>query len=578
MGAAPDTQYLTRWLVRHRTAGRAARRLADGERFAGYEVLGLLGRGGSGEVYRARPEGGGDAVALKVLREDRPDLAARMRREAEILAAHPHPALPRLVASGEEGGSPYLVLEELAPRELPSDDRGVAGLLLALCAGVEHLHRLGLVHRDIKPGNLLFRADGNPVLIDLGLVKDLAEEDAVPTGDSPSIVSGAAVGVGTPGFSAPEQFAGGKITPSADVYALGVLADACFGHRPPRRWRALLRRATSALEAERPATAADLARAIRRRRLPSLPAAVAALALAVAAALAAYFLSRPAPGEGPWRLSFLEEGTDPFWNATLTDGFRTLTAFACDGLVRIKPDYRHAIGDGPLDLSKPVVDGAGGRWTVTSVGFPPFARENPDFRREPSELLGNVTCVRLPGTLVELGSGAFMNCRAVREIDLPPSLRIVGPWAFARCRELRRVEIPAGAEEVSDDRTFMGCSSLEEIAVAEGNAEFRSEDGVLLSADGKRLVAYPSGRREGRYDVPDGVADIPAHLFAECKTLGEVSVPLSVRMIGEHAFSACSALTNVVAAPGSHVRFGEDPFRGTPVRDRLPWKPARRGP
>ncbi|MBQ7252736.1 MAG: serine/threonine protein kinase, partial [Kiritimatiellae bacterium] len=242
MNAAPDTKYLTGWFARHRGAGRTARRLADGERFAGFEVLGLIGRGGSGEVYRARPSGGGAAVALKVLREDRPDLAARMRREAEVLAAHPHPALPRLVSSGEEKGLPYAVFEELEPRDLPSRDRDVARLLLALCGGVAHLHRLGFVHRDIKPGNLLFRADGSPVLIDLGLVKDLAEEEAAPTGDSPSVVSGAAVGVGTPGYSAPEQFAGGKITPSADVYALGMLADACFSHRPPRCWRALLRR------------------------------------------------------------------------------------------------------------------------------------------------------------------------------------------------------------------------------------------------------------------------------------------------------------------------------------------------
>ena len=572
MEAAPDTQYLTRWFVRHRTAGRAARRLADGARFAGFEVLGLLGRGGSGEVYRARPAGGGAAVALKVLREDRPDLAARMRRESEVLAAHPHPALPRLVASGEEGGSPYLVLEELVPRDLPSDDRGVAKLLLALCDGVEHLHRIGLVHRDIKPGNLLFRTDGTPVLIDLGLVKDLAEDEAAPTGESPSVVSGSAVGVGTPGFSAPEQFAGGKITPSADVYALGVLADACFGHKPPRRWRALLRRATSALEAERPATAADLARAIRRRRLPSLPAALAALALAGAAAITAFFLTRPAPGEGPWRLSFAEEGEDPFWNATLTDGFRTLTVFADNGVIRIKPDYRHAIGNGPLDLSKPVKDEAGRTWSVASIGHPPFARENPDFRKTPAELVGNVTSVRLPDTLVELGQGAFMNCRAVREIDLPPSLRIIGPWAFARCRELRRIAIPAGVEEISDDRTFMGCSSLEAITVEEGNADFSAQDGILLSADGTRLVAYPSGRREGRCDVPEGVAEIPEHLFAECKTLREVSIPLSVRKIGEHAFAGCAALTNVVAAPAPSPKIGFEAFVGAPVRSRLPWR------
>ena len=573
MGAAPDTQYLTRWFVRHRTAGRTARRLADGARFAGYEILGLLGRGGSGEVYRARPEGDGTAVALKVLREDRPDLAARMRREAEILAAHPHPALPRLVASGEEGGSPFLVLEELAPRDLPSDDRGVAKLLLSLCDGVEHLHRLGLVHRDIKPGNLLFRADGYPVLIDLGLVKDLAEEAAAPTGNSPSVVSGAAVGVGTPGFSAPEQFAGGKITPSADVYALGVLADACFGHRPPRRWRALLRRATSALEAERPATAADLARAIRRRRLPSVPALVAVLALASAAAFAAFFLSRPAPGEGPWRLTLAEEGTDPFWNATISDGNWTLAACAEDGQVRIKPDYSR--GDGLLDLSKPITGTGRTRWTLASVGFPPLTRDNPTLSHGEVRLVGEVKAIRLPKTLVELGPGAFMNCGLVEEIVLPPSLRIVGPWSFSGCRGLRRIELPAGVEVFSDDRTFMNCDALELIEVAEGNEALRVEGGALVSADGRHLLAWPPacGRR---CEIPAGVEEIPAHLFVDCRSLGEVSVPASVRAIGRHAFAGCTALTNVVAVPGTSVEIGFEAFVGAPARNRLPWRPKPR--
>ena len=560
MSDAPDTQYLTRWFVRNRAAGRSARRLADGERFAGYEVLGLLGRGGSGEVYRARPVGGGAAVALKVLREDRPDLAARMRREAEILAAHPHPALPRLVASGEEAGRPWLAVEELVPRDLPSSDRDVARFLLALCDGVGHLHALGLVHRDIKPGNILFRPDGSPVLIDLGLVKDLGEEAGAPSGESPSIVDGSAVGVGTPGFSAPEQFSGGKVSPAADVYALGVLADACFGHRPPRRWRALLRRATSALEAERPVSAGDLARAIRLRRLPSLPAAVAALALAGAAATAVFALLRPAPapapvpapvpappapGEGPWRVE-PPETDDPRWNATIADGKWTLAALVEDDIVQICPDYSR--GAGKLDLSKPVLGTNGAPLRILSIGFDP--EEGAGFRISHDEVrvVGSLRSVILPDTLVELGPGALMNCGNVTNVALPASLRRIGPWAFSGCRALRRVRIPAGVEDVSDDRTFMDCSALEAIDVEEGSAEYRSDDGVLLSADGRRLVAYPPGRPSGRYAIPEGVEAIPAHAFVNCGRLAGVAVPASVRSVGTHSFIGCPAATNLVFA------------------------------
>lgn len=535
-------------------------------------MLGFLGRGGSGEVYRARPAGGGPAVALKVLRCDRAGFAPRMRREAEVLSAHPHPALPRLVASGEENGVPYLVLEELVPRDLPSRDRDVAAFLLALCGGVEHLHRLGLVHRDIKPANILFRADGSPVLIDLGLVKDLAEEEAAPGTASAalSVVSGAAVGVGTPGYSAPEQFAGGRITPSADVYALGVLADECFAHHPPRCWRGLLRRATSALGAERPESAAAFARAIRRRHWPGKTSILTVLAVAAAAAAVAIALrGHPAPGEGPWTLAFPEGSADAYWNATMGDGNWTLAVCAEEGTVCVKPDYSH--GNGVLDLSKPIRDGRGGPWKLTAIGLPPQAGGNPVFPRAGElRLGGEVTAVRLPETLVELGAGALMNCGELREIALPASLRRIGPWAFSGCRALRRLSIPSGVEEVSDDRLVLECGSLEAIEAAPDNAEYRSEDGVLLSADGTRLVAYPPGRAAESYAIPDGVEAVPGHLFAECRNLKAVSVPASVREIRHHAFAGCRSLETVAGVSGAHVRLTGDPFRNTAVR-RLPW-------
>ncbi|MBQ7252524.1 MAG: leucine-rich repeat domain-containing protein, partial [Kiritimatiellae bacterium] len=296
--------------------------------------------------------------------------------------------------------------------------------------------------------------------------------------------------------------------------------------------------------------------------LPGVPASVAAAALAIAAAVAGFALSRPAPGEGPWRLSFPEAVSDPFWNATLSDGNWKLAAYAEGGLVRIKPDY--ANGDGLLDLAKPVSDGRGKAWKIASIGFPPLARDNPDLSHGTGgRLLGDVKEIRLPETLVELGEGALMNCGRVAEIDLPASLRRIGPWAFSGCRGLRRIVIPAGVEDVSGDRTFMGCTALEEIAVEEGNGEYRAVDGVLLSADGRRLVAYPPGRAAERYDVPEGVEAVPSHLFADCPALAEVSIPPSVSVIGHHAFAGCRALTNVVFAEGARVRLEGKPFVNT---------------
>lgn len=130
--------------------------------------------------------------------------------------------------------------------------------------GVEELHRRGFIHRDIKPGNVMVRpSTGECVIIDMGLAKERGET-RLPV-DTLSIVDGRAVGVGTPGFSAPEQFAGGEISAATDIHALGVLANVCFGGKPPRAWIGIIRRSTSSIPSQRYASIAQFSRAIRLR-------------------------------------------------------------------------------------------------------------------------------------------------------------------------------------------------------------------------------------------------------------------------------------------------------------------------
>ncbi len=303
---------LSRWLLSRGPDCIDARALPDGAAFGPFRILGRIGRGGSADVFRARRESDGAVVAVKVPR--RPDAVAaeRFRREAALLSAHPHPALPALLDSGEavrpglpgKNGAdgarlPFLALEELVPLDLPRSSAGVARFLEALCGGVAHLHALGFVHRDIKPSNVMRRPGSeSPVLIDFGLVKEAAaapgpaELGSVPL----SVESGHAVVRGTPGYAAPEQFAGAGASPAADVYALGMIALRCFGGRPPLSWRRVLRRATAPLPEARYRDAEAFARAVRHRRRPFLAAAglAAATALCFAAAVRAAVSERRA--------------------------------------------------------------------------------------------------------------------------------------------------------------------------------------------------------------------------------------------------------------------------------------------
>ena len=257
-----------------------------------WRVTAPLGRGGSSEVYCVRNALTGAYAAAKILY--RPEEAQRRRfeREMELLSTMGSPSFPAFYLGGEYEGRLFMVLELLDEMPVPRGDRAVARYLAAVAKGVGRLHALGYVHRDLKPKNILRRkSDGAPVVVDLGLACPVrtAQEEAVAA-DRLSVVEGRPAGVGTPGYAAPEQFAGGDVTPAADVHALGILLDACFGGSPPSRWRRVIRRATSTIPRERYGDAAAFARVVKRvaaasafRRLATWAAALALVALAAVA-------------------------------------------------------------------------------------------------------------------------------------------------------------------------------------------------------------------------------------------------------------------------------------------------------
>lgn len=242
-------------------------RFQPGMVFGDWRLTAFIGRGGNGEVYCAEHICLGTPAAVKVLVRDDERAKARFRRESKLLSELRSTSFPRFLSCGEANGREYLAMELLEPGELPVGDRKVARFLLQVCDAVAELHARGIVHRDIKPGNVLWRG-GTPVLADLGLAK--AADGAHSANHSLAIFesqSSTLHGVGTPGYGAPEQMERGEASVASDIHSLGVLADRCFNGRPSAVWKRIIERATSSIPRRRYPSVLDFAQAVRRRHL-----------------------------------------------------------------------------------------------------------------------------------------------------------------------------------------------------------------------------------------------------------------------------------------------------------------------
>jgi non-specific serine/threonine protein kinase/serine/threonine-protein kinase len=204
-----------------------------GQRVGAYRVLAVLGRGGMGEVYLAERADGQieQTVALKVLRPDAVDQAARFLAERQILARLEHPGIARLYDAGITAESqPYMIMERVDGVQLTRacDERGAGldarlELFLQVCEAVAYAHRNLIVHRDLKPGNIMVTAAGQVKLLDFGVAKYLAQADSHATRETPVTLS----------YAAPEQLQHARITTATDVYALGVLLFELLTGRTP---------------------------------------------------------------------------------------------------------------------------------------------------------------------------------------------------------------------------------------------------------------------------------------------------------------------------------------------------------
>jgi eukaryotic-like serine/threonine-protein kinase len=225
-----------------------------GRRLGGrYRIESMVASGGMATVWRATDEVLHRQVAVKILHDrlggDK-DVITRFRREAVAAARLSHPAVVRVFDTGEEEGLEYIVMElcdgrtlqDVLERDAPLPPAEAVAIVQTVLHGLAHAHRGGVVHRDVKPRNILFDGNGLVKVTDFGIAKASFAEDLTTTGNF----------MGTARYLAPEQVEGGSIDARADLYATGIVLYELITGRPPFQAETNLAAATMRLTTEPP--------------------------------------------------------------------------------------------------------------------------------------------------------------------------------------------------------------------------------------------------------------------------------------------------------------------------------------
>src|SRR5262245_52344109 len=217
--------------------------IAAGTRIGPYEIVGWLGAGGMGEVYRARDPRLGREVALKLIPETFATDASRLSRfeqEARAAGQLNHPNILAVYDIGTHAGAPYIVSELLDGESIrdrlrggPLPTRKAVDYARQIAAGLAAAHDKGIIHRDIKPDNLFITSDGRIKILDFGIAKlTRPGDERSGTTSSPTATAEGMV-VGTAGYMSPEQVRGEAVDARSDIFSVGTVLHEMLTGRPP---------------------------------------------------------------------------------------------------------------------------------------------------------------------------------------------------------------------------------------------------------------------------------------------------------------------------------------------------------
>ena len=566
-----------------------------------YRVVRQLGQGGMGSVWLVEDSQlDGKLFAIKMLPSVLVSNARAYRQlksEALVAMKLTHPNIVTLRAFEENDGNPFLVMDYIKGQTLDDcleewgnlSPEETTVLLKPIAEALDYAHSQGIVHRDIKPGNVMINSDGTPYILDFGIAREVQESMTHVTG-SPSS--------GTLLYMSPEQLNGEGPQPAQDIYSFAAMAYECITGTPPfTRGNIEYQIVNKAPEplvvsggSDAPIVSGIMAGLSKSsdKRPPTCLALLAggAFSQSQGAGLSpsAAKSARPASGSTLGRVC----GLPAFFKKPLAVAVAVLLLLvallyslytggnkaARDALtgmlgqaksLALSPDGKEFLSAPPDVKEVSIPDGVAkiaenalaGQRELLTVSIPPSVTEiGKNVFKDCGKLSGVYLSDLAAWCEVQFslgdfifedkfegqplcGRNLFLNGELINELKIPSGVKSIPPSAFHGCRSIVRVYLPASVMVVSAN-AFAGCPNFVEFIVAEDNQYYKSVNGLLLTKDGRTLVAVPAGKETVL--IPDGVETIGEQAAFLCCKLKEMTIPRDIASVGSEAFAYCSNL------------------------------------